>query len=177
MLFIVEDGTGLTNANSYSDVAFADAYFLDRGVTDWSGTDSEKQIFLISATDYIELRWGRKLKGSIEFPENPQALSFPRINIKDRNGLIISGIDDKLKKATCEYALIKKGGNLVSNPVYDDSGLLLSEKSEKIGPIGETVKYLAGSSASQGFKYYPVADGFMSDFISSGPTGNRRVIR
>ena len=33
MALIVEDGTGLSDANSYVSVAYADAYFIARNVT------------------------------------------------------------------------------------------------------------------------------------------------
>ena len=41
---IVEDGTGLVDANSYASVAEADAYFSARGVTDWKNSDTAKEI-------------------------------------------------------------------------------------------------------------------------------------
>ncbi len=36
MTFVVEDGTGLANANAYIAVAFADSYFADRGIQKWA---------------------------------------------------------------------------------------------------------------------------------------------
>ena len=36
MAFIAENNSGLTDANSYTDVAYADSYFLDRNNTIWS---------------------------------------------------------------------------------------------------------------------------------------------
>lgn len=40
MSLIVEDGTGLPDAESYASVAFADAYFTARNNSAWTGTDA-----------------------------------------------------------------------------------------------------------------------------------------
>ena len=41
---VVEDGTGLTDSNSYVSVVFADDYFSTRGVSKWETlTETEKQ--------------------------------------------------------------------------------------------------------------------------------------
>lgn len=37
MAFVVEDGSGIANANAYITVAYADEYFSDRGNADWAG--------------------------------------------------------------------------------------------------------------------------------------------
>lgn len=80
MAFVVEDGTGLANANSGASVAEADEYFTDRGITDWTGTNDVKQAALIRATDYIEMRWAGRWRYTMEFPDTPQALAFPRLD-------------------------------------------------------------------------------------------------
>jgi len=114
MAFIVEDGTGLLNANSYATVEYADVYFVERNVSAWSDLFSNvKQSALIKATDYIEMRYTTKFKDSKLFPD-VQALSFPRTGVV--------AIPTNLLKATCEYALRASVGELtpdiaVSNPV------------------------------------------------------------
>ena len=49
MAFVVEDGTGISNSNSYAPVAFADSYFADRNQAEWVGTDEVKKAALIRA--------------------------------------------------------------------------------------------------------------------------------
>ena len=116
MAFVAEDGTGLEDANSLCDVAFADAYFADRVVTAWTGADAVKQGALIRATDYVEGRWALKFKGSEQFPE-VQGLSFPRLEI---------GWDDAvpvgIKRAVAEYALRALANPLAPDPVVDATG-------------------------------------------------------
>lgn len=107
---VVEDGTGLTDANSYVSVVFADDYFTARGVSEWAalGTDEKKEQFLIKATDYIDsiFEWN----GKREFDH--QALRFPRVGLRDYEGAEIKGIPTCLKQAVCDAALIANGTEL-----------------------------------------------------------------
>lgn len=71
---IVEHGYGVHNAESYVKVAFADAYFLARGVASWAALSTpEKEASLIKATDYIEKMFSRKFGGQ-------------RAHVADENG-------------------------------------------------------------------------------------------
>ena len=54
MALIVEDGSGLSGANSYASTAQADTYASDRGLTAWTGDTATKEAALIRATDYLE---------------------------------------------------------------------------------------------------------------------------
>lgn len=71
MTIIVEDGTGVANANSYTTEALATTYLKDRGRQEenlWNGfSNSEREQFLIQATDFIEQRWGVRFLGNREF--------------------------------------------------------------------------------------------------------------
>ena len=52
MAIIIQDDNGsVTNANSYSDVAFTDTYFTLRGNTDWAALSvAEKEVSLIKTS-------------------------------------------------------------------------------------------------------------------------------
>lgn len=120
---IVEDGTGLENANSYVSVEFADDYFSARGVSEWTDLETEvKEQSLIKATDYIDsiFQW----YGKKEF-EN-QALRFPRVNIRDYEGAEIKGIPLCLKQAVCEAAMIVSNGTELFQ-TKDENGDVVSE--------------------------------------------------
>jgi hypothetical protein len=166
MAFTVEDGTGLANANAYISVAYADGYFSDRSVGTWTGTAAAKQSAIILATDYIETVFGRRMLGKVEFPETPQALSFPRLRIFNRSGIEITGIPDKLKKATAEYALRALTASLMPDPVVSDSGFAITSKIETIGPITEETTYQTGGASPRLIKPYPAADRLLAEFIS-----------
>lgn len=53
-MLIVEDGTGIADAESFASVAFADEWLGDRGGADWLAlSTSEKEVNLRKATDYM----------------------------------------------------------------------------------------------------------------------------
>lgn len=76
MTFIPEDNTGLSNANSYVTLAWADAYWDSRG--GWTGSDAHKEVALVKATDYLEATYGRNWSG--EKLVSTQALAWPRVD-------------------------------------------------------------------------------------------------
>ena len=161
MAIVVEDGTGKSDAQSYLSLADADIYFVERGVAEWIGLVDVKEAALIAATEYIDIRYGDILKGRAEFPD-AQALMFPRLGIYDSEGRALTGIPQRLKRATAEYALISLTQSLMPNPVFDDSGKIVIEESDGIGPLTETKKYQHGYLA---VRPYPKADRLMSCFI------------
>ena len=74
---IVENGTGVIGANSYSTVVFADDYFSLRGITEWDSL-TNKEALLVQATDYIENVYSQNWNG---LPlTDTQGLSMPIVN-------------------------------------------------------------------------------------------------
>jgi hypothetical protein len=169
MPLIVEDGTGKPDAQAYTDVDFADAYFIARGITTWTGDDEKKEAALISGTEYIDIRWGSSLKGSLEFPET-QALLFPRTGVVDGQGRELIGIPDILKRATCEYAIVALTKSLLNSSIADNSGKVVIEESSETGPIKNSTRYQLTGSASGAVEVntnYPKADSLMAGFLKS----------
>lgn len=157
MAFTPEDGTGLPNSNSYSDIAYADGYFSDRMVAAWSSlTTDAKQAALIAATDYIDKRWGAYFKGCPA--TDTQALEFPRDAFKDADG--DTYLPEVLKKATAEYALRASSAPLAPDIEQDPSGFQVSRRMEKIGPIEERTDFafLGPGAIRQLLTPYPAAD-------------------
>lgn len=81
MSFIVEDGSGVKDATSYTTVQFFKNYTKDRGIVTTSFSGSSIQAALIAATDYIDTRWASRLKGSREW-----------IELMGRSVLTLSGV-------------------------------------------------------------------------------------
>ena len=103
-MLIVESGNGDSNADSYIDVAFADSYFLKRGITQWATLTNREQL-IIRAMDYIENNYtyqGTKLIST-------QALQFPRLI----NGETVYSI--AIKNALCELALKSNEDDLLAD--------------------------------------------------------------
>lgn len=170
MANIVEDGTGLINANAYIDVAFADSYFADRNDVEWSGTTIEKEAFILRATDYIELNFSDRFLG-LKFSE-AQALSFPRLA---DDGLTAEVIPLNLKKACAEYAKIAKTSGLIINPALPTGGLNITELSQEVGgAIKKTVKYDTNQNAIIK-RPYPTADLYLKGLIRPAVTGGSLI--
>ena len=104
-MLVIEDGTGLSNSESYVDVDYVDAYFLKRGINEWASLTNREQL-IIRAMDYIENSYtylGTKLVST-------QALAFPRVI----NGeTVLPPI--ALKNALCELALKANSGDLLQD--------------------------------------------------------------
>lgn len=103
-MLIVESGNGDSNSESYIDVAFADAYFLKRGITQWASLTNREQL-IIRAMDYIENNYtyqGTKLVST-------QSLQFPRL-INGETAYPIA-----LKNAVCELALKSNEEDLLAD--------------------------------------------------------------
>jgi hypothetical protein len=160
MAFLVEDGTGLADANSYASVAFADAYFTLRGITAWAGTNDQKESWLVQATDYIDYRFGRRIAG--ERLTTTQALIFP-IDLYD-------GMPTNLLKATSEYALRAISGPLAPDLTFNSSGTTVTETFRKVGPIETKTKFASSGAGSVPMKFrpYPAADALMAEFFIIG---------
>ena len=89
---VVENGTGLNDADSYVDVDFADNYYSARGETFWADlTDKKKEVYLIVATDFIDK----------EFDFYGKAL---------KDGRKATGVPTVIKQAVCEAVKIVKDG-------------------------------------------------------------------
>lgn len=169
MAFIVEDGTGVPDANSYASVEEADAYFADRGNTTWAAAQpAAKQAALINATDYIEMRYSSRFLGRAEF-RDLQSLSFPRY-YGSYYGTWPS-MPANLKRATIEYALRALAGPLAPDPVLDASGLQVTAIREKVGPIEEEKTLKVGGALSGKFRSYPGVDALLINLLASGGGG------
>lgn len=279
MALKIEDGTGVNGANAYALEEEVTAYLTDRNrqtENSWdSATSTVKQSAIISATDFIEQRWGNLFLGRKEFidistgratltftanplttetvviagttftfdagvdiganveesidnlvaaitaslsatvtataeagdtmllvavekgtPGNditttstvtgaswssatllgggdipePQPLSFPRINLIDRDGQYVYGVPAKLKQASAEYAVraVSTSINLMPDPTYDGTGKAVNRKKEKVGPIETDITYEEGGAASNVLRAYPAADRLLSEYVARG---------
>ena len=136
MSLIVEDGTGLSTAESYISVADADTYHSNRGNTDWAAlTTAEKERLLRISTDYMvavyRLRWdGYRYV-------NTQALDWPRIYVPVRDICSVNAfpqyvdndiVPTQVKNACAEFALKAKSETLLEDQTQ---GTIR----EKVGPI------------------------------------------
>lgn|SRR5574343_469371 len=144
-MLVVEDGSGVAGAESYVAVADADAYFAKRGSpASWTGlSESVKEQYLREGTDYLEMMYDGRWKGCKV--ESDQALSWPRYNVHDSDGIVLDSaiIPQKLKNALCEAALQRTSGDLL--PVLNTPGDI-KETDVQAGPV-RSRKVYAGTAS------------------------------
>lgn len=149
MAFQVEDGTGLSNSNSYISVDFFKAYHDDRGNNrkDPGGTDftdTEIEQACVRATGYLDKRFQSRWRGWKQ--KRSQALDWPRNNAMDDNDYLYSDIDAvprNLQKACAEYALRALRLNpLAPDPSlpFQDRGATVGQTSQASGASGEVTR-------------------------------------
>jgi hypothetical protein len=163
MAFVVEDGTGLTNANSFISLAYANTYFTDKGVSSWSGTDASKEAALVRASSYLTTAY--LWKGS-KINERSQALAFPRSGVYDLEGYEVAqdAVPIEIQISTAELALLELLTPSTLNPAVK-----LSERvsREQIGQI--SVDYVNSNiSASSDIVVVPYVLSLISGLIVSG---------
>lgn len=103
-MLVIENGQGLSNSESYIDVAFADAYFLKRATTQWD-TLENKESLIVRSMDYIENNYSYKGTKLV----STQSLQFPRVI----DGETVYPI--ALKNAVCELALKSNDEDLLAD--------------------------------------------------------------
>jgi hypothetical protein len=145
------------DGNALADVAFADAYFTERGITAWTG--ASKESWLIQATDYMDGRFGLRwtddvLDGTSDFP------------------LVDGGsVPVKMARACCEYALRAISGPLAPDPVVDGSGARVVMTRKKLGPMEKEFQIVGPNVTPSTFKSYPAADMLLKGMLK--PVSNR----
>lgn len=132
-MFIVEDGTGLTNSNSYCSVQDFLDYWNARGISHDSLDVSKIESALVQATQYID----RSFRYIGQRPSLEQALNWPRWYAYSPDGFMYSGLPNEIVYATCEATSLVL--NDVQLFVSAESGI--SEKTENVGPVQTTYKY------------------------------------
>jgi hypothetical protein len=167
MAFTAEDGTGVVGANSYATIAQADSYFTDRGNTTWVAyTDQLKQSALINATDYMTVKNAGKWIGVEQFPDNPQGLDFPRMDMAG----YADGVPAQIVQACCEYAsrwAANPSTGLIPDPTIDATGRTVTRLVEQVGPIKEDTQYDSrNGSVMYTWRPYPYADALVKPFLT-----------
>jgi hypothetical protein len=158
MAFVVEDGTGLSNSNSFCDVAFYRTYLGDMGdTTATAKTDSDIQFALVKGTAYITETYRTAFSGRKAF--RTQALPFPRYGAQEDSYRVEPNVIPlNLKKATCEAAKRSFTNDLFKDVKPGDSSVI--EKS--IGPI--TKRWAPG--AYQSMVIYPVIEKLLAGLLN-----------
>lgn len=169
MALIIEDGTGVANANSYATTDQLDAYAALRGVT-LAGNTTDHEHHLIHAMDWLEAQ-ERRFYGSRLY--TTQALAWPRINVPEVNGEQYRDpnvIPAELIKAQCALAVSSQSTDLQIDRLPGDTGAVLSEK---VGSLAVTYAD-PGQRLTQ--PTFATAEGFLVTLVRGG-SGSLRLVR
>ena len=171
MAFILQGTYPIVGANAYVSVADMRAYHSDRGVDTSAYTDSQVQIAIVKATQYLDVRF--EYIGSRS--TSAQLLEWPRQFAYDDRGDGVYGVPPAVAQATSEYALRALSASLMSDPTVPNStGRSVRKSEEAVGPIVEKYEY----EADRGYEMpnYPLADRILTSrgLVSSGMSGSAR---
>jgi hypothetical protein len=168
MALIVEDGTGLANAESYISVVNCDALLVQwgRSSTAWLAlTEAEKEGLLRNSTMFIDSEYAGRWSGCVL--NNTQSLSWPRQNAEKRNGQSIPSdeVPDEVEKA-CAFIAVET----ITNGVYydEDNGARIASESVGLGSgaLTESKSYQGGKDSSYSSKS---ADLVLKPLLSGSP--------
>jgi hypothetical protein len=163
MTLIVEDGTGLADAEAYASVAAFKAWCDGRGIGRTSLTDIEIEAMLRRGADYLGRTYGGRLAGWRVSPH--QALDWPRAGAprRDAGGCVYydsASVPAGVAQANIEAALKAPDGALEAD---QDRAV----KRQKIGAI--EVEFQEGG----GGRFFPAVEALMAPFLAAG----HRVVR
>lgn len=155
MSLVTEDGTGKSDAESFCSVAFADTYFINRGITSWDALDNidDKEPALRKATEHMINEYRSRWQGA-RLTED-QALDWPRVGVVVDSWTVDSDeVPEIVARACAELAL-----KAISDDLQPDleQGVLM----EKVGPI--EVEY--DKTSPQATRYKQIA-AMLAPFLS-----------
>lgn len=164
--FVVEDGTGLANANSFVSVAASTQYNEDHTASaTWAAlVQADKEKHLRLATQFIVANWDGSWRGTKA--NSTQALSWPRYGAHVEGYCLASNVvPTQIIHATCEAALRSMAGDTLM-PDYEAgaSGTIVGDR-VKIGPLEFETDF--GSSSSPG-KTYNIINNILNPLLIDG---------
>jgi hypothetical protein len=179
---------GAADADSYATVAEADAYFLARGVTTWTGTDVAKENALRRGTNYLDNQYRGRWCGYRTF--EVQALAWPRIGegqamytysngrgfwgLIDLDGFPIDPqvVPTQVKNAAIEASLLALSGATLEPTLV--RGNQIKSESKAVGPLRKDVVYMDGAPSVD---RYTVIEGLLRGLVNSTPGASSGVMQ
>jgi len=97
-MLIVEDGTGIEDANAYADIPYVENKLMGDRLTQFTAlSEDEKEAAIIAGSQLVDISYewmgNRKTLG--------QGLAWPRTGV-ELDGFTVEGVPAAVKKATCE---------------------------------------------------------------------------
>jgi hypothetical protein len=172
--FIVEEGTGRSDANSFVSLDFFRAYCDDRGYqTQAAWADDRTQFALVKATAYFNAIYDASFDGcpmvgsqSLCWPRNG---ATKRINSMGDLGCVPSGVVPvEIQQSVCELALLADTMDLAPTVFAEDLNVTL----RKVGPI--EIRY---NGSAKPYNLYRMSVSLIRSYTWGNSPLNLRIIR
>lgn len=160
MPLIVEDGSGLANANGYADAATVRAYWEDRAQILAADT-IEIEAAIVIASQFVDLTHQAHFIGRKKSDE--QALQWPRVCAGPYPE---DALPMPLVRAVCEYTKRQLDAPLQPDPGTAGEVIETTEKLEGVGEL--TTRYAEGTTRPAHMARYPLADKYLDPLIGVG---------
>jgi len=160
MALVIEDGTGITGADSYASVATLEAFAASRKIT-IPAAEADKEALLLKAADFLEMK---AYVGDVLV--ETQGLQFPRA-LTDAEGVETStGLPAKVVRAQLLLAI-----EAISGPLFA-AARTGKYKRTKIDQI-----YVEYNKAYEiaGPLYFPTVDDLLSEWLRGGGSAFQTV--
>lgn len=155
MAFVVEDNTGLTDANAYIDVQFLRDYCLIVGYDVTAKTDPELEPVISRVTlAYIDVEYS--FAGTVL--NTDQALKLPTDEVL---------INDKIRRAVADACIVALKGSLFPEPSNDAK---IKKTRTKLDVIEEEIEYTSGIDNNDGSPT-PVTDSLLLPYLATNSSG------
>lgn len=133
MAIVVEDGTGLSDAQCYCSVAYLDAYLAERGLSHGHNAHDKEAALVVAAKDWID--------GEHTFKNEQltagQSMQFPRVDI---------GLPDAIKQANAQAAYLHLHSSLLVDTTAISTAGTIESESKDVGSLSKSVTYKSGSA-------------------------------
>jgi hypothetical protein len=168
----LEDGTGVSGANTYATLGYISGYCSDMGFTSWSSVSTNNQIAaVLRAMDYIE---SFPFKG-VKVLYN-QDLKWPRSGMYDEDGYALDNdtIPEGLKKALSKAAYEESQSFGVLQPNITSADYIVEKTIDVI-----TFKYSQdkGKNMLGKPKVFYAVEEYLKPYIKDPSTDGAKVYR
>lgn len=169
MALTVEDGTGITLADSYVALADVEDYADAIGVDISGYADPLKEVSAREATTYLDGKYGRRWRGTRN--SRTQGLDWPRSGAIDTDGYVIgeAEVPKELIRAGCELTIRHlTTGNLQPDV---EPGSTAVESEDSVGPISSRRRFFSSPPSET---KRPKIDRLLSKILTSA---SRELVR
>ncbi len=170
---VVEDGTGLSDANVYTSMADSDTYHESVGHTAWgtglASPDTLREQAKVRGAAYIDRKYSTQWPGT-RLNGRDQSMAWPRENAYDQDG---EAIDDDSVPREVQIASMEAEWREFQEPGSLSPDVTLSQQvlSEKVGSLAVTYSDTTGLNAQ--IPIVSEIDDILANILGLQNTGTR----